>query len=195
MQFLLKLFVIVIFPHLRVEAISISCIDTFLISQGCSCDVSSNGQNAIQTMTCGSYLTNATQNPLPPISTSKPPIKVQISNTYTMFPTVPVQYLLLDNFDLSNNRIKTIGNLTNLANLLSFDLSYNLLSQLPKSMSLCLLIKCETIDLSYNLLETVYFESFVCETNTSSLDLSTNYVFSNLLKLSLAGNLIKVNIY
>jgi hypothetical protein len=195
MQFLLKIFVIVIFPCLRVEAIPISCGDTFLTSQGCSCEVSSNGQNAIQTMTCNSYLTNTTQNPLPPISTSKPPIKVQISDTYTMFPSVPVSYLLLDTIDLSHNRIKAIGNLTNLANLLLFDLSFNLLSELPKSMSLCLLKKCETLDLSYNLLETVYFESFVCETNTSSLDLSTNYVFSNLLKLSLAGNLIKVNIY
>ena len=84
MNFLLKLFVIVLFqiiyPRLRVEAIPISCGDTFLTSQGCSCEVSSNGKNAIQTMTCGSYLTNTTQNVLPPISTSKTPIKVQISN-------------------------------------------------------------------------------------------------------------------
>jgi hypothetical protein len=203
MHFLLKLFIIVllqnVFPHLRVKALSISCGDSFLISQGCECAVSSNGNNANQTMECinvnGTYLTNTTQNPLPPISTSKTPIRVIISNTYTMFPIVPVSYLLLENIDLSFNKIKTIENLTNLANLLSFRFSNNLLTQLPKSSSLCLLKNCEIMDFSHNLLETVYFESFVCDTNTSSLDLSTNYLFSNLLQLSLAGNLIKVYLY
>ena len=193
MHFLLKLFLIILFQiHSRqVIALALNCGDAFLLSQNCTCTISAI-KNGIQTMTCnGAYLTNATQNTLPAINTTTVPRAIQIFNTYTMFPTVPVSYLSLPNFNLNHNQISSIGDISNLANTLTFYMSYNLLTQLP---SLCMLTKCEAMDFSYNLLQTIYFENFVCDTNTSVLNTSSNYVFSNLLKLSLAGNLIKVNI-
>ena len=190
MNFILKLFFVVILSH-QVSAIALNCSDSFLISQNCTCSIDKT-KNGIQTMTCnGTYLTNATQNTLPPISTTSVPLAVQIPNTYTMFPTIPSSYLSLTNFDLSRNKITSIDDLSNIANTLSFFMGYNLITQLP-STSLCSLTKCQVMDFRRNLLETVYFESFVCDTNTSELNTSSNYVFSNLLQLVLEGNLIKV---
>ena len=174
-----------------VEALYYNCSDPFLISQNCVCSISATRSGVIS-MTCGGgYLTNNVQNTLPPISTTNVPLAISIPNTYTMFPTIPVSYLSLPNFDLAHNRIEAIGDLTNLANTLSFFVENNLIRELPKT-ALCSLTKCQVIDLSYNLLETIYFEDFVCDTTTSDINTTSNYVFSSLLQLSLAGNLIKV---
>ena len=176
-----------------VEALYYNCSDPFLISQNCVCSISGT-RGSVITMTCnGGYLTNTIQNTLPPISTFNVPLAITIPNTYTMFPTIPVSYLFLPIFDLAHNRIEAIGDLTNLANTQSFFMAYNLIKELPKT-ALCSLTKCQVIDLSNNLLETIYFEDFVCDTTTSDLNTTSNYVFSNLLQLSLAGNSIKVRV-
>jgi len=170
-----------------------NCSDSFLISQNCVCSVviTPPSRSGVITMNCGGFLTNTVQNTLPPISTTNVPLAVSIQNTYTMFPTLPDSYLFLRTFDLAYNRIQAIGDLTNLANTLKFLMEYNLIRELPKK-ALCSLTKCEVINLSYNLLETIYFEDFVCDTTTSDLNMTSNYVFSSLLELLLAGNLIKV---
>ena len=48
------------------------------------------------------------------------------------------------------------------------------------------------MDFSYNRIETISFENFVCFSNTSSLNSNNLYVFSSLQALMLTGNLIKV---
>jgi Leucine-rich repeat (LRR) protein len=197
MKFIPKLLFIVLFQALAnqytVEGLYYNCSDPFLISQNCTCSISAT-RSGIISMTCnGGYLTNATQNTMPPISTTNVPLAISITNTYTMFPTIPVSYLSLPNFDLAHNKIQVIGDLTNLANTLSFFVENNLIKELPKT-ALCSLTKCQVIDLSYNLLEVIYFEDFVCDTTTSDLNTTSNYVFSSLLQLSLAGNFIKVGV-
>jgi hypothetical protein len=197
MNFLLKALFIVLFLAIvnqyTVEALYYNCSDPFLISQNCTCSITSTTRGVVS-MTCGgTYLTNATQNTLPPIRTTNVPQGVRITKTYTMFPAIPVSYLSLTNFDLSKNQITSIGDLTNLANTLSFLVGYNLIKELPKT-ALCSLTKCQVIDLSYNLLEVIFFEDFVCDTTTSDLNTTSNYVFSSLLQLSLAGNFIKVGV-
>ena len=198
MKLLQKPLFIVLFQaficQLTVEArFYYNCSDPFLISQNCACSISGT-RGGVITMTCGGgYLTNTTQNTLPPISTFNVPLAITIPNTYTMFPTIPVSYLFLPTFDLAHNRIEAIGDLTNLANTLSFFVENNLIRELPKT-ALCSLTKCQVMDLSYNLLETIYFEDFVCDTTTSDLNMTSNYVFSSLLELLLAGNLIKVRV-
>jgi hypothetical protein len=200
MNFLPTSLLIVLLQSLvsKYNAISLNynCSDSFLISQNCECSVviTPPSRSGVITMNCGGgYLTNTVQNTLPPISTTNVPLAVSIQNTYTMFPTIPVSYLFLPTFDLAYNRIQTIGDLKNLANTLKFLMEYNLIRELPKK-ALCSLTKCQVIDLSYNLLETIYFEDFVCDTTTSDLNMTSNYVFSSLLELLLAGNLIKVRV-
>ena len=197
MKLLQKPLFIVLFKaficQFAVEALYYNCSDPFLISQNCTCSITSTTRGIVS-MTCnGGFLSNATQNTLPPVSTTNVPLALSISNTYTMFPTIPVSYLSLPNIDLSRNRIQAIGDLTNLANTLSFFVENNLIKELPKT-ALCSLTKCEVINLSNNLLETIYFEDFVCDTTKSDLNTTSNYVFSSLLQLFLAGNLIKVRV-
>ena len=171
---------------------STDCLDTFLRSQNCSCSIAQppNGRNGVETMTCnGNYLTNATQNTLPGLNTANLPLTVQIKNTYTMFPTIPASYINLLNFDLSSNQITSIGDLTNLPNVFTFYMNRNLLTSIPSSI--CSLTKVQNMDFSYNLIQIVYFESFVCNSETSALNTSTNYVFSSLQMLGLNGNMIR----
>ena len=108
-----------------------------------------------------------------------------------MFPTVPISYLPLTNLNLINNKIPSLGDLTNLPNLLTFFMGYNLISELTPQLG-CALTQCERMDFSYNRLETIYLEYFVCDTNTNMLNTTSNYVFSSLHVLILTGNSIKV---
>jgi hypothetical protein len=166
----------------------VSCNDNFLASQNCTCSIKSN----VQYMSCnGNYLTNSTQNTLPGLNTTVP-LGVEITNTYTMFPTVPISYLPLTNLNLKSNKIPRLGDLTNLANLLTFYMGYNLISELTPQLG-CVLTQCQRMDFSYNKLEIIYLEDFVCDTNTSTLDTTSNYVFSSLHLLVFTGNSIKVN--
>ena len=194
MSLLLKIVVFVSIKIVTHQAASISCNDTFLISQNCTCSLTGSKTQIVETMSCnGTYLTNTTQNTLPDLSVTNMPLGVQISNTYTMFPLVPDSYKSLTNLNLEKNQIKSFGNLTNLASLLTFYLGYNSLTQLVPELG-CVLINCQRMDFSYNQLETIYFEHFVCYTNTSVLNTTNNYVFSSLQVLLLVGNLIKVKI-
>jgi Leucine-rich repeat (LRR) protein len=122
------------------------------------------------------------------------PFMVVISNTYTVFPIVPVSYLSVSSLNLQNNIIPSLGDLTNLANLSTFSLRNNLITELTPQLG-CVLTKCRQMDFSYNRLETVSFENFVCYSNTSSLSSNNLYVFSSLQALMLTGNLIKVKKY
>ena len=165
----------------------VSCNDNFLASQNCPCSIKSS----VEYMSCnGSFLTNSTQNNLPGLNANVP-LGVEIANTYTMFPTVPISYLPLTNLNLKNNKIPSLGDLTNLPNLLTFFMGYNLISELTPQLG-CALTQCERMDFSYNRLETIYLEDFVCDTNTNMLNTTSNYVFSSLHVLILTGNSIKV---
>ena len=186
-------------PRAYAITTSINCTDTFLTSFNCTCTLS----GIIESMNCsGNYLPNTTINTLPDLAGSAQ--SVQIRNTYTLFPVVPSSYSSLANFDLSYNKITSIGNLKNLSNLIGFYMSNNLINQL-NSTSFCSLTKVTVIDLSYNLIDTVYMENFVCNSNTSVPSIpnvclickmllyygADNSVFTNLQVLLLQGNKIK----
>ena len=166
----------------------VSCNDTFLNSLNCSCSYA----NRIQTMNCnGTYLPNTTANTLPYIITLI--YMVQINYTYTMFPLVPSSYLGLQKLNLSNNRISSIGDLTNLPFVVGFYMSNNLLTQL--NSYLCNLTAATEIDLSYNLIEAVFVENFFCNSDTpTQFYLNDIPKLRNLQILRLQGNKIK-NIY
>ena len=194
MSLILKILILVSLKIVTHQAATVSCNDTFLISQNCTCSITFSGSAKVESMSCGgSYLTNLTQNTLPGISTSSPPLGMQIAGTYTMFPIAPVSYLSLYNLMLDNNQIPSLNqDFTNLVNLLTFYISYNLITQIPSQLG-CMLPNVQRMDLSYNLIQAFYFDYLVCQTNTSVLNTTSNYVFSSLQELILAGNLIKVN--
>ena len=172
----------------------VDCNDSSLNTQSCVCVLSGPKPRPTESMTCSvGYITNSSLNKLPGLSASVP-FSVEISNTYTVFPIVPVSYLSLYNLNLQNNKIPSLGDLTNLANLSTFSLRNNLITELTPHLG-CVLTKCRQMDLSFNRLETVSFENFVCYSNTSSLSSNNLYVFSSLQALMLTGNLIKVKKY
>ena len=193
MFFVFKIFLFFLFKIVSCQKQTIvSCNDAVLDSQNCVCALSGPKPRPTESMTCsGGYITNSSLNKLPGLSTSVP-FSVEISNTYTMFPIVPISYLSLTNLNLQDNKIPSLGDLTNLANLSTFSLRHNLITELTPQLG-CILTKCQQIDFSYNRLETVSFENFVCFSNTSSLNTNNLYVFSSLQALMLTGNLIKVN--
>ena len=163
----------------------VSCNETLLDSLNCSCSF----QDRIETMNCnGTYLPNTTVNTLPDISSVI--YTVQINYTYTMFPLVPIAYVGLQQLNLSNNRISSIGDLTNLPNVVGFYMSNNLLTQL--SSYLCNLTAAIEIDLSYNLIQAIFVENFLCNSDTTSHYYGgTSPMFRNLQSLFLQGNKIK----
>ena len=174
----------------RLETI-VDCNDSSLDTQGCVCALSGPKPRPSESMTCNvGYITNSSLNKLPGLSTSVP-FSVEISYTYTVFPIVPVSYLSLTNLNLQENLIPNLGDLTNLANLTKFSLRHNLITELTPQLG-CILTKCQQMDFSYNRIETISFENFVCFSNTSSLNSNNLYVFSSLQALMLTGNLIKV---
>ena len=118
----ISIFALIFFKAVSPQTTKIvSCNDNFLASQNCPCSIKSS----VEYMSCnGSFLTNSTQNNLPGLNANVP-LGVEIANTYTMFPTVPISYLPLTNLNLKNNKIPSLGDLTNLPNLLTFYIGYN----------------------------------------------------------------------
>ena len=79
----------------------------------------------------------------------------------------------MTNLNLKNNKIPSLSDLTNLANLLTFYMGYNLISELTPQLG-CVLTQCQRMDFSYNKLEIIYLEDFVCDSKTSMLNTTSS---------------------
>jgi len=159
----------------------VDCADPEL-AKACVC-VLDDQRDMIQ-IGCGNYLSDE-NNKLPDL----PAQIVSAKKAYTRWPDVPKSYVNTGLLDLSINKIQKIGDLTNLKNLQYFNISFNLLTEI--NPQICTLKDLYVLDLSYNALEILYMEDFVCETDTSVFNTTSNYLFSNLEYVFLIGNKIK----
>ena len=115
---------------------------------------------------------------------------VVIRSAYTQWPVGSESYLITKYLDLSYNKIFYIGYLAFFRNLIYLNISYN---QIPEiNPEICKLIDLKVLELSFNLLEVLHIQDFVCASDTSLFNTSTNYLVSDLEFLYLTGNKIKL---
>jgi hypothetical protein len=135
-------------------------------------------------MSCSSFLPD-TSSKLPEIAATM----VSVKKAYNKWPVISKTFQKTALLDLSVNKIDTIGDMSNLVSLQFLNISINSLTSV--NPDICKLSNLYVLDLSFNLIETLRMEDFVCETTSNKLNKTTNYLFSNLEYLFLVGNKIK----
>ena len=164
------------------KVVKLDCGDSSLNANGCSCFF--EDQSKFLTMVCNTFLENDA-NKLPDLTATN----VAVEQTYTHWPTISATYVNTTILDLSLNKIDSIGELSNLTNLQYLNLSSNLLTRInPK---ICRLLDLYVLDLSFNNIEILNIDDFVCETDTDVFNTNTSYLFSNLQYFFVIGNKIK----
>ena len=183
MSFFIFIFLLISLNSTKVlsKVSKLDCNDAEL-TKACVC-VMDDQRNLVQ-IGCSNYLPE-NSNKLPDL----PAQIVSAKKAYTRWPDVPKSYVNTGLLDLSVNKIPRIGDLTNLKNLQYFNISFNLLDEI--NPEICVLKDLYVLDLSYNMLEVLKMESFVCETDSGVFNTTTNYLFSNLEYVFLIGNKIK----
>lgn len=168
-------------PNVNCKASKVDCKDAAL-TKSCTCVY--DDQNSLMQMTCNSYLADSSSK-LPEIAAGM----VSIKKAYNKWPAISKTFQKTAFFDVSLNKIDSIGDLSNLIAVQYMNLSLNAITKV--NPDICKLANLFVLDLSYNQIEVLKFEDFVCETTSNKLNKNTNYLFSNLEYLFLIGNKIK----
>lgn len=168
-------------PNVNCKSSKVDCKDAAL-TKSCSC--SYEDQNSLMQMICNSYLPDSSSK-LPEIAAAM----VSVKKAYNKWPTISKTFQKTVVFDLSVNKIDSIGDLSNLLAVQYMNLSINSITKI--NPDICKLLDLFLLDLSYNQIEVLKIEDFVCETTSNKLNKNTNYLFSNLQYLFLIGNKIK----
>ena len=168
-------------PNVNCKSSKVDCKDAAL-TKSCTCFY--EDQNSIMQMTCNSYLPDSSSK-LPEIEAGM----VSVKKAYNKWPAISKTYQKTALFDLSVNKIDSIGDLSNLLAVQYMNLSINSITKV--NPDICKLFDLYVLDLSYNQIEVLRMEDFVCETTSNKLNKNTNYLFSNLEYLFLVGNKIK----
>ena len=159
---------------------NIDCNDTDL-NKRCECKIDADYSNLLL-IECSSYLKESV-NKLPELNSTIDAVK--ISNSLIEWPLIPMSWANVTYLDLSNNKIDSIGDVSNVLSIGQLNASSNLIKSIDSS--LCRLERLWLIDLSFNLIETFYVDDFICG---SSVDMMGNYL-SFLEYIYLVGNQIK----
>ena len=174
--------ILFLLPLAKSNYTEVDCNNVHLKECACVFD-----DNSIFKMGCEAYLESS--------NTYLPNIKAQfvsIKQTFVTWPTIPEVYLNYTIFmDLSYNQIDIIGNISNILNIQYLNLSNNIIARI--NPDICRLHDMYVLDLSFNLLEVINFEDFLCSTDTDvpNEDDSISNVYSVLEYLILKGNRIK----
>jgi len=150
-------------------------------ANGCDCFFDNNENYSV--LACPSTLA-PNLNLLP----SLPGNILKVIHSFDRWPIIPVGAKSKIALILSENKIDSIGDLTNLENLEFFKISHKKISKIDSSFTR--LQKLAVLDLSYNLFEAFHFEDLVPNADSNSFDF-TQPVFSSLKFLFLNGNQIK----
>lgn len=145
----------------------------------CNCSIDYTNTNLI--ITCSDFISND-EIKLPNITANK----VKVVSGLTKWPHIPENFINTARLDFSFNRIVSIGDLSNCHNLRTLNCSHNRLIDIPNS-----LIKVKnliSLDLSFNLIEYLNMELFM----TSVSNFEILYFWSELRYLDLSWNRIKI---
>ena len=160
----------------------IDCKDTQL-NDNCVCAFDQD-QNLL-VMECQNLL-DATSSKLPDVKAQT----VIVQGSFSSWPVVPASYNYTKAMALSENKLTSIGDLSNLINLKYLNLSYNEIKKIGPSLAT--LKELVMLDLSMNYLEELHFENFIFSTEKNTLNKDGNdAIFSKLQYLFIYGNLIK----
>ena len=166
--------------------IETGCKDTTLDAQ-CACTFDPVDQSLV--MECNDFMDTAPGNKLPSIQS----MDAKIRNAFTQWPVIPKAYQKTKTLSLCNNKIKSIGDVSNLATHLErLDLSSNVISSLGSAI--LKFKELVELDLSYNLLDEFNFEDVVPNPNWNWNNKTSHkeaMIFSSLQRFMLAGNRIK----